>query len=387
MADLTPRPQDKFTFGLWTVGHKGNDPFGVETRPGLKPADSVRKLAELGAYGVCFHDDDLIPPGAEDSERERIKGEFKAALDETGMKVSMATTNLFTHPVFKDGAFTSNDRDVRRYALQKVMRGIDLGAELGSPLYIFWGGREGVEADAAKPAGDALERFREALDFLCEYVRDQGYDMRIALEPKPNEPRGDIFLPTVGHMLAFIERLEHPEMVGVNPEVAHETMAGLSFLHAVAQAQWAGKLFHIDLNGQRIGRYDQDFRFGAVGIKDAFFLVKLLEDSGYDGARHFDARPLRVESVEGIWDFASGCMRTYLALKAKAEEWGSDAGIQTALEEAKVPELAVETVGPYSKEKVDELLAAQFDLDALGARETRNERLDQLSVELILGMR
>ena len=387
MPDLTPRPQDKFTFGLWTVGHKGNDPFGVETRPGLKPADSVRKLAELGAYGVCFHDDDLIPPGSDDSERERIKGEFRRALDETGMKVSMATTNLFTHPVFKDGAFTSNDREVRRYALQKVMRGIDLGAELGAPLYIFWGGREGVEADAAKPAGDALERFREALDFLCEYVLDQGYEMRIALEPKPNEPRGDIFLPTVGHMLAFIERLGHPEMVGVNPEVAHETMAGLSFLHAVAQAQWAGKLFHIDLNGQRVGRYDQDFRFGAVGIKDAFFLVKLLEDSGYDGARHFDARPLRVESEEGIWDFASGCMRTYLALKAKAEQWGSDADIQSALEEAKVPELGMETVGSYSKEKVDELLAAQFDLDALGARETRNERVDQLSVDLILGLR
>ena len=386
MADLTPRPQDKFTFGLWTVGHRGNDPFGVETRPGLKPADSVRKLAELGAYGVCFHDNDLIPLGTDQSEAERIKGEFKAALDETGMKVSMATTNLFTHPVFKDGAFTSNDRDVRRYAIQKTMRGIDLGAELGAPLYIFWGGREGVEADAAKPARDALERFREALDFLCEYVRDQGYDMRIALEPKPNEPRGDIFLPTVGHMLAFIERLEHSEMVGVNPEVAHETMAGLSFLHAVAQAQWAGKLFHIDLNGQRVGRYDQDFRFGAVGIKDAFFLVKLLEDSGYDGARHFDARPLRVESEEGIWDFAAGCMRTYLALKAKAEEWREDAGIQAALEEAKVPELGVETVGPYSREKVDELLAAQFDLDALGARETRNERLDQLSVELILGL-
>ena len=386
MVDLTPRPQDKFTFGLWTVGHRGNDPFGVETRPGLKPADSVRKLAELGAYGVCFHDNDLIPLGTEQSEAERIKGEFKAALDETGMKVSMATTNLFTHPVFKDGAFTSNDRDVRRYAIQKTMRGIDLGAELGAPLYIFWGGREGVEADAAKPARDALERFREALDFLCEYVRDQGYDMRIALEPKPNEPRGDIFLPTVGHMLAFIERLEHSEMVGVNPEVAHETMAGLSFLHAVAQAQWAGKLFHIDLNGQRVGRYDQDFRFGAVGIKDAFFLVKLLEDSGYDGARHFDARPLRVESEEGIWDFAAGCMRTYLALKAKAEEWREDAGIQAALEEAKVPELGVETVGPYSREKVDELLAAQFDLDALGARETRNERLDQLSVELILGL-
>ncbi|HYN50412.1 MAG TPA: xylose isomerase [Thermoleophilaceae bacterium] len=387
MADLTPRPQDKFTFGLWTVGHKGNDPFGVETRPGLKPADSVRKLAELGAYGVCFHDNDLIPLGTGEAEAERLKGEFKAALDETGMKVSMATTNLFTHPVFKDGAFTSNDRDVRRYAIQKTMRGIDLGAELGAPLYIFWGGREGVEADAAKPARDALERFREALDFLCGYVLDQGYDMRIALEPKPNEPRGDIFLPTVGHMLAFIERLDHAEMVGVNPEVAHETMAGLSFLHAVAQAQWAGKLFHIDLNGQRVGRYDQDFRFGAVGIKDAFFLVKLLEDSGYDGARHFDARPLRVESEEGIWDFAAGCMRTYLALKTKAEQWSADAGIQAALEEAKVPELALETVGPYSKDKVDELLAAQFDLDALGARETRNERLDQLSVDLILGLR
>jgi xylose isomerase len=387
VAELAPRPQDKFTFGLWTVGHKGNDPFGVATRPGVGPVDMVHKLAELGAYGVCFHDDDLLPPGTDDGERDRIKRNFRAALDETGMKVSMATTNLFTHPVFKDGAFTSNDRDVRRYALQKVMHGMDLGAELGAPLYIFWGGREGVEADAAKPARDALERFREALDFLCEYVLDQGYDMRVALEPKPNEPRGDIFLPTVGHMLAFIERLEHPDMVGVNPEVAHETMAGLSFLHAVAQAIWAGKLFHIDLNGQRIGRYDQDFRFGAVGIKDAFFLVKLLEDSGYDGPRHFDARPLRVESEEGIWDFAAGCMRTYLALKAKAEEWGSDTEIQSALEEAKVPELGVETVGAYSKDKVDELLAAQFDLDALGARETRNERVDQLSVDLILGMR
>jgi xylose isomerase len=386
-GELAPRREHKFTFGLWTVGHKGNDPFGVETRPGLAPSETVRKLAELGAYGVCFHDDDLLPPGADDSERERIKGEFRRALDETGMKVSMATTNLFTHPVFKDGAFTSNDRDVRRYAIQKVMRAMDLGAEVGAPLYVFWGGREGVEADAAKPARDALERFREAIDFLCEYVRDQDYDMRIALEPKPNEPRGDIFLPTVGHMLAFIERLEHPQMVGVNPEVAHETMAGLSFLHAVAQALWAGKLFHIDLNAQRIGRYDQDFRFGAVGIKDAFFLVKLLEDSGYDGPRHFDARPLRVESEEGIWDFASGCMRTYLALKAKAEQWNRDAEIQRALEEAKVPELGVDTVGPYSREKVDQLLAERFDIDALGARETRNERVDQLAIDLILGLR
>jgi xylose isomerase len=379
LADLTPKPEHKFTFGLWTVGHKGNDPFGAETRPGLEPPDTVRKLAELG--------DDLLPPDADDSERERIKGEFAKALDETGMKVSMATTNLFTHPVFKDGAFTANDRDVRRYALQKVMRSIDVGAELGAPIYVFWGGREGVEADAAKPARDALERYREAIDFLCGYVRDRGYDMRFALEPKPNEPRGDIFLPTVGHMLAFIDRLEHPDMVGVNPEVAHETMAGLSFLHGVAQALWAGKLFHIDLNAQRVGRYDQDFRFGAVGLKDAFFLVKLLEDSGYDGARHFDARPLRMESQEGIWDFAAGCMQTYLALKERAAKWGTDAAILAAEAEAKVPELALDTVGPYSPERARELLAEPHDLDALGARECRNERLDQLAIDLILGLR
>ena len=387
MADLTPRPEHKFTFGLWTVGHPGHDPFGAQTRPGLKPTETVRKLAELGAYGVCFHDDDLLPPSAGDSERERIKAGFKQALDETGMKVSMATTNLFTHPVFKDGAFTANDRAVRRYALQKVMRAIDVGAELGAPVYVFWGGREGVEADAAKPAREALERYREAIDFLCEYVIDRGYQMRFALEPKPNEPRGDIFLPTVGHMLAFIERLAHPDMVGVNPEVAHETMAGLSFLHGVGQALWAGKLFHIDLNAQRIGRYDQDFRFGSVGLKDAFFLVKLLEDAGYDGARHFDARPLRVESEQGVWDFASGCMRTYLALKQAAARWSSDADIAQAEADAKVPELAEETVGRYSPEKVDELLAEQHDLDALGARECRNERLDQLAIDLVLGLR
>jgi xylose isomerase len=385
--DLTPKPEDKFTFGLWTVGNQGRDPFGAETRPALSPPDSVRKLAELGAYGVCFHDDDLLPPDVRYGERERIKSDFRKALEETGMKVSMATTNLFTHPVFKDGAFTANDREVRRYALQKVMRAIDVGAELGAPIYVFWGGREGVEADAAKPALDALERYREAIDFLCGYVRDRGYDMRFALEPKPNEPRGDIFLPTVGHMLAFIERLDHSEMVGVNPEVAHETMAGLSFLHGVSQALWAGKLFHIDLNAQRIGRYDQDFRFGAVGLKDAFFLVKLLEDSGYDGPRHFDAKALRVESTEGVWDFAAGCMRTYLALKERASRWGLDADIAAAEADAKVAELAQDTVGAYSAASADELLAEAHDLDALGARECRNERLDQLAVDLILGLR
>ena len=387
MPDLTPAPEHKFTFGLWTVGHKGNDPFGVETRPGLNPPDTVRKLAELGAYGVCFHDDDLLPPDADDSARERIKTEFRRALDETGMKVSMATTNLFTHPVFKDGAFTANDREVRRYALQKTMRAIDVGAELGAPVYVFWGGREGVEADAAKPARDALERFREAIDFLSEYVRDRGYDMRFAIEPKPNEPRGDIFLPTVGHALHFISTLDRPELVGLNPEVAHETMAGLSFHHAVGQALWAGKLFHVDLNAQRIGRYDQDFRFGAEDLKETFLLVRLLERAGYDGPRHFDAHSYRNENPEGVWDFATGCMRTYLALAEEARRFDADPEIQVALAETKVPELAQPTVDGYSREAVDELLAEQHDLAALGARECRNERLDQLVTDLLLGLR
>ena len=384
---LAPRPEHRFTFGLWTVGHKGGDPFGDPTRPGLAPEETVRRLADLGAHGVCFHDNDLVPLGTSDDEAREIKRRFRRALDETGMQVTMATTNLFFHPAFKDGAFTANDREVRRFALQKTVRAIELGMELGAPIYVFWGGREGVEADAAKPAADALERYREAIDFLCGYVLDRGYRMRFAIEPKPNEPRGDIFLPTVGHALAFIERLEHPEMVGVNPEVAHETMAGLNFQHAVAQALWAGKLFHIDLNAQRIGRYDQDFRFGAVGLKDAFFLVKLLEDAGYDGPRHFDARPLRVESEEGIWDFAAGCMRTYLALAEKARRFDADPEIQAARAEAQVPELREPTAGRYSREAVDELLAEQYDLRALGSRACRNERLDQLVIDLLLGLR
>src|SRR4051794_8869688 len=331
--DLTPKPDDKFTFGLWTVGFQGRDPFGAETRPPLDPTDTVRKLAELGAYGVCFHDDDLLPPEADDGERERIKGDFKKALDETGMRVSMATTNLFTHPVFKDGAFTANDREVRRYALQKVMRAIDLGAELGAPMYVFWGGREGVEADAAKPARDALERYREAIDFLCEYVLDRGYELRFALEPKPNEPRGDIFLPTVGHMLAFIYTLDHPDMVGLNPEVAHDTMPGLDFSHAVAQALEAGKLFHIDLNAQKPGRFDQDLRFGSEDPKAAFFLVKLLEDSHWPGMRHFDSHAYRTEDEAGVWDFARGSMRTYLILKDKVARFNTDKEIQGLLGE------------------------------------------------------
>ena len=388
MADdaLTPRPEHKFSFGLWTVGHPGRDPFGDVVRPPIAPDEIVHKLAPLGAWGVSFHDDDLLPPEASASEREAILKRFRGALDDTGMVVSMATTNLFWHPVFKDGAFTANDPVIRRYALAKVLRNIDLAAELGAPTYVFWGGREGVEAYAAKDPRAALDRYREALDFLCGYVRDRDYQIRFALEPKPNEPRGDTFLPTVGHMLAFIESLEQPDMVGVNPETAHETMAGLSFFHGVAQALWAGKLFHIDLNGQKIGRYDQDLRFGSEGIKDAFFLVKLLEEAGYDGPRHFDARPYRVDRDEGIWDFARGCMRTYLALAEKARRFNSDPQIKEALAAALAPELGKQTIGGYTAKAAEQLKSERPDLDALAARNYGNERLDQLVIDLILGL-
>jgi xylose isomerase len=303
------------------------------------------------------------------------------------MVVSMATTNLFGHPVFKDGAFISNDRAVRRYAIAKAIRGIDIGAELGASIYVFWGGREGVEAMASKNPADALDRYREAIDFLCGYVIDHGYPMKFAIEPKPNEPRGDTFLPTVGHALAFIGSLDHPEMVGVNPETAHETMSGLSFYHAVAQAIWHGKLFHIDLNGQKIGRFDQDLRFGSEGLKEAFFLVKLLEESGYQGPRHFDAHAYRSEDAEGVWDFAAGCMRTYLVLKAKAGRFASDPEIAAALQEASVPELASPTVDRYSRAAAETLISDPGDPDVLAGRGYRNERLDQLVTELLMGVR
>src|SRR5690606_38189870 len=335
MSDsFDPKPEHHFTFGLWTVGNVGLDPFGVPVRPKLSPPDLVRLLAETGAYGVNLHDNDLVPIDATPSERDKIVREFKAALEETGLKVPMATTNLFSDPAFKDGAFTSNDPAVRAYALQKTMQAIDLGVELGAGIYVFWGGREGTETDAARNPADALKRMREALNFLCGYVRDQGYNLRCALEAKPNEPRGDIYLPTTGAMLAFIETLDDPDMVGVNPELAHEHMAGLNFLHAVAQAWEAGKLFHIDLNDQLPGRYDQDFRFGAANPRAAFFLVKFLEEVGYDGPRHFDAHCYRTEDREGVKDFARGCMRTYLILKEKAARWHADAEIQALVKEA-----------------------------------------------------
>jgi xylose isomerase len=382
---LTPRAEHRFTFGLWTVGNPGRDPFGNPTREPLDPADSVRRLAELGAWGVSLHDDDLVPWGSSAAERDRIVARFKAALHDTGLGVGMATTNLFGHPAFKDGAFTSNDRRVRRAAIGKAMRSIDLGAELGAEVYVFWGGREGTEAGVAKDPRDALERYREAIDVLADYVVDQGYDLRFALEPKPNEPRGDIFLPTIGHALHFIGTLNRPEMVGVNPEVAHETMAGLSFLHGVGQALWAGKLFHIDLNAQRIGRYDQDFRFGAEDLKEAFLLVRLLEHAQYAGPRHFDAHAYRSEDADGVWDFAAGCMRTYLALAERARHFDALPEAQEALAAAGSLELAEPTVDGSSS--ADTLKAEVDALDALAVRGYANERLDQLLVDVLLGLR
>ncbi len=380
-----PKPEDKFTFGLWTVGSVGRDPFGEPVRSALSAVELVHLLADVGAYGVNFHDNDLVPIDATLAERDQIVRDFKGALDETGLVVPMATTNLFSDPAFKDGAFTANDHTVRQYALQKTMRAIDLGVELGAGIYVFWGGREGTETDAGKNPLESLKRFREALNFLCEYSLDQGYDLKFALEAKPNEPRGDIFLPTTGAMLGFITTLDHPEMVGVNPEMAHEHMAGLNFTHAVAQAWEAGKLFHIDLNDQAFGRYDQDFRFGAVNLKSAFFLVKLLEDVGYKGSRHFDAHAYRTEDYEGVKQFALGCMRTYSMLKEKAARWNADPLIQDLLNELHPG--AHTPLEPYSQSAAEGLKSMEFDRQALGARGLAYERLDQLTVELLLGVR
>jgi xylose isomerase len=388
VADYTPTPEDHFTFGLWTVGNRGRDPFGFETRPPLDPIRSVHRLAELGAYGVNFHDDDLVPFGSPPAERERIVKQFRQALDETGMKVPMATTNLFSQPVFKDGAFTANDPEVRRYAVKKTFEAIDLGVELGAGVYVMWGGREGVEAEAAKDVRAALDRYAEAVNLCCAYVRERGYQLVFALEPKPNEPRGDMFLPTVGHALAFIDELEWPDMVGLNPEFAHETMSGLSFTHAVAQTMWHGKLFHIDLNAQRIGKYDQDFRFGSEGIRDAFHLVRLLESSGWTGMRHFDAHAYRTEDEDGVWAFAEGCMRTYKILAEKARRFDEDPEIQEALAVTKVGLLSEPTSpGGLGADALEAIRSATHDVDALAAPGLGHERLDQLVTELLLGVR
>ncbi len=388
MSDYTPKPEHKFTFGLWTVGNRGADPFGAAVRGSRSPADLVRLLGEVGAYGVNFHDNDLIPIDATPAEADAIKKDFRKALDETGLVVPMATTNLFYDPIFKDGAFTSNDSKVRAYALQKTMNAIDLGVEFGAKVYVFWGGREGTESDATKDPITSIKRSREAMNFLCDYVLDKKYDLKFALEAKPNEPRGDIYNSTTGHMLAFISTLDHPEMVGVNPEVAHEHMAGLNFVHGVAQALEAGKLFHIDLNDQAFGRYDQDFRFGAVNIKSAFFLVKLLEDSGYGGSRHFDAHAYRTEDFEGVKDFARGCMRTYLILQEKAAQWNADKEIQSIVAEINADDGSMnQYFGKYSAEKAKALKARAFDRSAVAGRGLKYERLDQLTVEVLLWVR
>jgi xylose isomerase len=389
MSDaFTPKPEHKFTFGLWTVGNTGADAFGEAVREKLSPADLVYLLGEVGAYGVNFHDNDLIPIDATPAERDAILKEFKKALADTGLKVPMATTNLFGHPVFKDGAFTSNDPKVRAYALQKTMNAIDLGVELGAEVYVFWGGREGVESDATKDPAAGIKRFREALNFLSEYVLDQGYNLRFALEAKPNEPRGDLYFPSTGAYLGFIQTLDHPDMVGVNPEVAHEHMAGLNFLHAVAQAWEAGKLFHIDLNDQNYARFDQDWRFAAQNLKQAFFLVKFLEDVGYEGCRHYDAHAYRTEDYEGVKDFARGCMRSYLILKDKAARFKADGEIQGLLAEINADDGSMDAYkGTYSPEKAQALRAHTFDREALATRGLQYEKLDQLTVELLLGVR
>lgn len=388
MATYQPTAENKFTFGLWTIANPGRDPFGDAVRKSLSPVEIVHLLAEVGAWGVNFHDNDLVPITATAAEQAQIMQEFKKALNDTGIVVPMATTNLFYDPVFRDGAFTSNDPRVRAFALQKTMRSMDMGAELGAKVYVFWGGREGTDTDSGKSALDAGKWFREALNFLCDYSIDQGYGYQFALEAKPNEPRGDIYLPTTGAMLGFIETLDHPEMVGVNPEFAHEMMAGLNFMHAVAQAWDAGKLFHIDLNDQNIGRFDQDFRFGSHNIKQAFFLVKLLEDVGYDGSRHFDAHAYRTADLEDIKAFARGCMRTYLIFKEKAQQFNADQEIQALLAEIKADDGSMnQYFGGYSRNKATALKAHSFDRVGIAQKGQPYERLDQLVIELLLGVR
>jgi xylose isomerase len=392
---MAPQPTtaDKFSFGLWTVGWRAADPFGDPTRPALDPVESVQRLAELGAYGVTLHDDDLIPFGSSNGERERLVGRFRDALADTGLVVPMMTTNLFTHPVFKDGGFTSNDRSVRRFALRKVLRNLDLAAELGAPTYVFWGGREGAEYDGAKDIRAALDRYREGLDLLASYVKEQGYGIRFAIEPKPNEPRGDILLPTVGHALAFIAELEHSDMVGVNPEVGHEQMAGLNVAAGIAQALWAGKLFHIDLNGQRGIKFDQDLVFGHGDLTNAFFLVDLLEGGAdeipaYDGPRHFDYKPSRTEDITGVWDSAAANMRMYLLLKERAASYRADPEVIEAV--AAVDALNTGTLGigeTLDDLRVDRSAYEDFDPDAAGRQGYGYIRLHQLAIEHLLGAR
>ncbi|NTZ20329.1 xylose isomerase [Paenibacillus sp. JMULE4] len=388
MSKFIPVKEDRFTFGLWTVGNPGRDPFGLPVRDGFSPVEAVHMLAELGAYGVNFHDNDLVPIDATPVEKQRIVSGFRRALEQTGLKVPMVTVSLFTDPIFKDGAFTSNDPRVRAYALQKTIESMDLGAELGAEVFVLWGGREGSEVDAGKNAVEAMKRYREALNYLCEYNLSQKYGYKFALEAKPNEPRADIYLPTTGAMLGMIATLDYPDMVGVNPEVAHERMAGLNFYHAVAQALEAGKLFHIDLNDQKMSRFDQDLRFGSDGIKEAFFLVKLLEDYQYTGMKHFDAHALRTEDRQGVIEFAKGCMRTYLILKEKVAQFNADQEIQALIAEMNGKKLELPDFDfKFSPESLKALQSYQVDRTAIGAEGIPYERLDQLTCEILFGVR
>ncbi len=393
---LQPTAADRFTFGLWTVGWTGADPFGVATRKNLDPVEAVHKLAELGAYGITFHDNDLIPFDATASQREQILADFRAALEETGLKVPMMTTNLFSHPVFKDGGFTSNDRSIRRFALSKVLHNIDLAAQMGAETFVMWGGREGAEYDGSKDLAAALNRMREGVDTAAGYIKDKGYNLRIALEPKPNEPRGDIFLPTVGHGLAFIEQLEHGDIVGLNPETGHEQMAGLNFTHGIAQALWAGKLFHIDLNGQRGIKYDQDLVFGHGDLTSAFFTVDLLENGfptggpKYDGPRHFDYKPSRTDGYDGVWDSAKANMSMYLMLKERAQALRADPEVQEAMKLSGVFELGESTLdeGETATQLMNDAASfADFDANAAAERNFAFIRLNQLAIEHLLNAR
>jgi xylose isomerase len=380
-----PKPEDKFSFGLWTLGNRGRDPFGDFVRPVLPPNEIVKVLGEIGAWGVNLHDNDLVPIDASPAERDGIVRDFRKACKDSGIVVPMATVSLFFHPVFRDGAFTANDPEVRAYALQKTLRAMDLGAELGAKIFVLWGGREGVETDACRRPDEAIKRLREAVNYLCEYNTAQAYGYKFALEAKPNEPRGDIYMATTGHYLGFIPTLDHPEMVGVNPEVAHETMAGLNFLHGVAQAWESGKLFHIDLNDQMPGRYDQDLRFGSANLKSAFWLVKFLEDVGYAGPRHFDAHAYRTEDYDGVKDFARGCMRTYLILKEKAALWNQNRTIQSILQEISTTTATIPPVARYSKSDSAVLLSHAFDKDRMAQKRLPYELLDQLTIDILLG--
>ena len=385
MSDFTPTREDKFSFGLWTVGWEGVDVFGGAVRPPLDPAEAVHRLSELGAYGITFHDDDVIPFGSSTGDRLARLKPFREALAATGLQVPMVTTNLFSHPVFRDGGFTNNDRDVRRFAIRKVADNIDLAVELGAQTFVAWGGREGAESGAAKDVRAALDRYKEAFDVLGDYVVEQGYDLRFALEPKPNEPRGDILLPTIGHALAFIDELEHSDLVGLNPEVGHEEMAGLNYAHGIAQALWHGKLFHLDLNGQHGPRFDQDLRFGAGNARGAFWTVDTVEQGGYDGPRHFDFKPPRTEDMDGVWASAAGCMRNYLILRDKSRAFRADPEVQSALRAARVDELSTPTLA--EGEGVAALRDDTFDPEEAGRRGRAFEHLDQLALEHLYGVR